>query len=193
MGSIDAFWGGIASLAGPSRLPLLLPFAALLQLAGPLALRATAAWVVVFCLGFATSLGGLDLADTLPASAWGWLLLAAGLVLAAFGLAATGAFGRQRPPGLAMAALLGACLAFGATPFRGPILQASESLGLYALGACIGTMALATSLRPLLRAGPSANVCGVFVMATGGLIAMGTYAGLGFWLIEWIPALAQLG
>lgn len=198
MGSIDAFFGGIASLAGPSRLALLLPFAALLRLAGPLSLRATAAWVAAFCIGFAASLGGLEFAGAQAARAWGWIVLAAGLGLAAFGLAATGVCGRPRPPGAAMAAILGACLAFGATPFRGPILQATDALGLYALGTCLGTLAVAMALRPLLRADPSPAFCGpafcgVVLMVAGGLIAMGAYAGIGFWLIEWVPAIAQLG
>ena len=92
-----------------------------------------------------------------------------------------------------MAALLGACLAFGATPFRGPILQATEALGFYALGACVGALAVATALRPLLRTRPLPAFCGVALMVAGGLVAMGAYAGLGFWLIEWLPALAQLG
>jgi hypothetical protein len=195
MGLIDAFWGGIASLAGPSRLALLLPFAALLQLAGPLTPRATAAWVAAFCAGFAASLAGLDIAGAQAAKAWGWIVLAAGLALAGFGVAAAGAFGRPRRPGLAMAALLGACLAFGATPFRGPILQESDllGLGLYALGACAGALILARCLQPLLRLGPSPAVCGVALIATGGLVAIGAYAGLGFWLIEWIPGIAKLG
>jgi hypothetical protein len=195
MGSIEAFWGGIASLAGPSRLPLLLPFAALLRLAGPLSVRATAAWVAAFCIGFAASLGGLEFADTESARFWGWIVLAAGLGLAGFGLAATGAFGQLRPPGPVMAALLGACLAFGATPFRGPILQASDTtgLGLYTFGACVGAFAVATALRPLQHQAPSPAFCGVALMVVGGLVAMGAFAGLGFWLIEWVPALAQLG
>jgi hypothetical protein len=195
MDSIDAFSGGIASLVGPSRLALLPPFAALLRLAGPLPPRATAVWVAAFCLGFSASLGGLDIAGAQAAKAWGWIVLAAGLALAASGLAATGALGRPRPPGLAMAAVLGACLAFGATPFRGPILQASDAFGrgLYALGACTGTLIFAAGLRPLLRFGPSSAFCGVLLMATGGLVAMGAYAGLGFWLIEWMPAIAKFG
>ena len=193
MGSFDAFWGGIASLAGPSRAALLVPFAALLRLAGPLSARATAAWIGAFCLGFAASLGGLEFAGTHAARLWGWIVLAAGLGLAAFGLAATSAFGPVRPPGTAMAAVLGACLAFGATPFRGPILQATDALELYALGACVGALALARVLQPHLRDRPAPAVCGVVLMATGGLVGMGAYAGLGFWLIEWVPALAKLG
>ncbi len=189
----DAFWGGFASLAGPSLLPLLLPFAALLRLADLASLRATGLWVAAFCIGFAASLGGLEFADIASARFWGWIVLAAGLGISAFGLAATGAFGRPHSPGPAMAAILGACLAFGATPFRGPILQASEAPGLYALGACLGTFAVAAGLRPLLRSGPSRALCGVALMVAGGLVAMGAYAGLGFWLIEWVPALAQLG
>jgi len=189
----DAFWGGVASLAGPSRLPLLLPFAALLRLAGPLSLRGTAVWVTAFGGGFAASLGGLEFAARQTALSWGWIVLAAGLGVSAFGLAATGAFGRPYPPGAAMAALLGACLAFGATPFRGPILLATGELWLYALGAFVGALGVAAALRPLLRAGPSPAFCGVLLMATGGLVALGAYAGLGFLLIEWFPALAQLG
>jgi hypothetical protein len=189
----DAFWGGFTSLAGPSRLPLLLPFAALLRLAALASLRATALWVAAFCGGFAASLGGLEFSGIEAANAWGWIVLAAGLGLAAFGLAATGAFGRQQAPGPAMAALLGACLAFGATPFRGPILLATDALWLYALGAFVGAVAVATALRPLLPSGPSPAFCGVALMVAGGLVAMGAYAGLGFWLIEWLPALAQLG
>jgi hypothetical protein len=193
MDDFDAFWGGIASLAGPSRLALLPPFAALLRLARPLSLRATAMWAACFCIGFAASLGTLELFGSGAASAWGWIVLAAGLGLASYGLAATGAFGAPHPPGPAMAAVLGACLAFGATPFRGPILQATDALWLYALGACLGTVAAATTLRPLLARGPEPVFCGVALMATGGLIAIGAYAGFGFALIEWVPALAQLG
>jgi hypothetical protein len=33
----------------------------------------------------------------------------------------------------------------------------------------------------------------VALIATGGLVAIGAYAGLGFWLIEWIPGIAKLG
>lgn len=193
MGFVEAFWGGFASIGGPSRLPLLLPFAALLRLAGPLSLRATSVWVIAFCIGFAASLGGLEFAGIETARFWGWIVLAAGLGLAGFGLAATGVFGQPHPPGPAMAALLGACMAFGATPFRGPVLQATEALGFYALGACVGALAVAAALRPLLHRAPSPAFCGVALMAAGGLIAMGAYAGLGFWLIEWGPALAQLG
>lgn len=193
MGLFDAFWGGLASLAGPSRLPLLLPFAAVLRLAGPLSMRGTAVWAASFGGGFAASLGGLEFSAIQTALAWGWIVLAAGLGLAGYGLAATGAFRRPYPPGPAMAALLGACLAFGATPFRGPILLATDALEFYALGAFVGTMAVATALRPLLRAGPSPALCGVALMITGGLVAMGVYAGLGFSLIEWAPALARLG
>lgn len=193
MGLLEIFWGGFASLVGPSRLPLLLPFAALLRLAGPLSLRARAGWVAAFCIGFAASLGALDMMGAQAARAWGWIVLAAGLGISAFGLAATGAFGRPHTPGRATALALGACFAFGATPFRGPILLATDAVALYALGACLGTFALATALTPLLRAGPSPAFCGVLLMAVGGLVAMGAYAGLGFWLLEWIPAMAQLG
>ena len=188
-----AFWGGFASLAGPSLLPLLPPFAALLRLAELPSLRATALWIAALCSGFAASLGGLEFVGIASARLWGWIVLAAGLGISAFGLAATGAFGRRQAPGPAMAALFGACLAFGATPFRGPILLATDALWLYALGAFVGALAVATALRPLLRSGPSPAFCGVALMVAGGLIAMGAYAGLGFWLIEWLPAFAQLG
>jgi hypothetical protein len=194
MSIFELYLAGAAAFFGPGLLPLVLPFIVLLQYLGEDQLRPWAISATGLAAGFAAGLGLLNSQGTALAAGWGWITLAAGLVVAASGAAIVRGW---RPPAALAAPLLGFCLAFGAPPLRGPVLdaipaEATADLSFYAAGVFVSFVTLTLACGGLLRKIPPV-ARGAVLMAAGALIATGAYAGIGFTLAEWLPPLARLG
>jgi cytochrome c-type biogenesis protein len=121
----------------------------------------------------------------------------------------------RRPVGIAGAYVIGLAFAFGWTPCVGPVLAgvlavaASKStavdgavlLGSYAAGMGLPFLAAAIASGPFLRfmqrfrrhLGTMEKVMGGLLIATGAMIAFGSFEIVGFWLLEAFPALGRLG
>ena len=150
-------------------LPLALIFALVLQALAPSSPAQIAKTALALALGFAVAQAGLLLFAGLV---WAWVGLVAGLGLSAAGLVAAGGFGARTVPAAA-APLLGFCAAFAATPIPHGALGYAAML---ALGTAAHAMRSKFSKRP---------VDGILLLIAGALVANGSYAGIGFWLVEW--------
>ncbi len=121
----------------------------------------------------------------------------------------------DRPAGLFGSFLVGMAFAFGWTPCVGPVLAAvlfvaaSEEqvwrgaalLATYSAGLAVPFLLAAAAVRPFLRflhrfrrhAGLVERIMGGFLVLTGVLFLTGTMNVIGFWLLEYVPALGRIG
>jgi hypothetical protein len=157
-------------------LPLAPLFFLILQALDPQGSRRLAIAAGTLAFGFGAAFVVLDTVGAHWPRASGWITLAAGMCLAGAGLLATGTFGprRLRQPWVAL--VLGFCAAFGAAPIPNGVAMALGTLATLALALVIYFARLSFSKHP---------VDGILLLIAGALVANGSYAGLGFWLIEW--------
>ncbi len=122
---------------------------------------------------------------------------------------------QRRPTGPLGAYAIGLAFAFGWTPCVGPVLAAiltvaaekssiasgSALLGVYSLGIGIPFIAAAFAARPFLGFMQRMRAhmrkieigLGLLLVATGVMIITGSFADLGYWLLEAFPGLGTLG
>lgn len=121
----------------------------------------------------------------------------------------------EKPAGLFGSFLVGMAFAFGWTPCVGPVLAAilfvaaseesvwrgASLLAAYAAGLAVPFLAAAAAVRPFLNflrrfrrhAAVVEKVMGGFLVLTGILFVTGTMNTIGFWLLEYVPALGRIG
>jgi cytochrome c-type biogenesis protein len=121
----------------------------------------------------------------------------------------------RQPGGIAGAYAVGLAFAFGWTPCIGPVLatiltiaaaqdtvgRGAALLGVYALGIGVPFLLAALFIRPFLsgmrRFGFALRhverVMGALLVATGLLIAFGSFDAIGYWLLQIFPGLGRIG
>ncbi|MEC9368450.1 MAG: cytochrome c biogenesis protein CcdA [Pseudomonadota bacterium] len=121
----------------------------------------------------------------------------------------------RKPPGLVGAFVMGLAFAFGWTPCAGPVLAAilfsagaQESVGegarlltAYSLGIGLPFLAAAAFARPFMlfmarfrkHLGTVEKIMGVMLVLTGILFMTGGMATIAYWILEYVPALGQVG